>query len=537
MRKDILKVWFPPVAGYLLTCFLCYLYFHIKGGGVMFAYGDTWIYTDMAKRIALNHSLSMTAIFDLIYPPLYPLLISVAYWFHHPDHIYSALKFINIAVYSSAFFPIYFLAREYVKLSVINSWAIGVLLLINMWLLLYATFITSEALYIPLSAWMTLMIYKKIYMHSRWEWLLFAIALLAFPLTKSLGAVLYPTLTIYTLWLFFNKQELTDEERKVFIIRTIAAIVFSIFCYLAYKKYLSSVLPQNGVDITGGYLPYLTHPNNFKLSYWWDRFSSDFFWPIFGTYTLMLPILCGIFSRKFKLLLKDPLVVFASLVFLGTAFVVPLFTPTDSLKMHHARYYMPFLFLWFLILFKYIQHFSKKDIFIGSFVLLLNSFWGYIIPVVKFEAFLKMKIPNGPYVVAITLAFFFALWFFYRFRKNFIPIFMILMALSTTLFFVRERGNPSNSTSFFDEQGMTRIIVDKRDSTLFVVDKGWRGEQPWMEYNHIMINVPLVPFFTDEVAAKELAKSKDVLFLTNRNVAGAVQLAEGNKLFLYQMTH
>jgi hypothetical protein len=106
-----------------------------------FSFLDELLYRRDAESIF--HGASY---YSFHYPPLYPLLLSVAFFFR--DHWYGAMLFINAIVSASVVFPVWWICRTF--LTVRQSWfAVAIVLLLS-YGFAFPPLLWSENLFIPL---------------------------------------------------------------------------------------------------------------------------------------------------------------------------------------------------------------------------------------------------------------------------------------------------------------------------------------------------------------------------------------------------
>lgn len=547
-------------AGYILTCFACYLYVVLAGNGLRVVYGDSWVYTDLAKRMAFNHSLlHRDYVNPVIYPPLYPLLISVAYFFREPAATFAAIKIVNILVYSSAFIPIYCLLKYYAGLSRSRSFAGAILLQINWCSLCYVIHIASEPLYCPLLAWFAWFLFDNKHLKGKLDLFLFISIISAIPLTRTAGSLVFPCLAGVTIvrLIHMRKNQPAPGAGKL-IWRTIIVLMASALIILMYNMYLKSVLPKSPGDAFGGYLSIVSEPQAARIllmpSYWFDRAAYSFSWILICTGTVAVPLLLSIVIRNVKILYEDSLALFLLLFLAGTLAIVPLFTATDYLGGAHERYYDPIMFLFIVILFKYIDRFAPRDLAIAGVMTLLFSVSAPPFPLFLIAGAIPAVFGNawavyaGIYAVACAV-FMCMLLILYRYRKCFVNIFLIMMAISTLGFYFMDYmgGNKlgPNTFGFYDDRGLTKEVLAERASNPkaeLIVDLSWRdsrgGCKHW-EYWKILINLPVVPVFKELTGylADPQNKGKRFMVLTHQYVPNAAKVVKGREIALYIFDH
>lgn len=546
------------IAGYIVTCFACYVYVVLTGNGLRAIYGDSWVYTDLAKRIAFNHSLlHRDYVNPAIYPPLYPVLISIAYLFREQAAIFEAIKIINILAYSSAFIPMYYLLKHYAGLSKNQSFVGAILLLMNWCSVCYVIHIASEPLYCALLVWFAWVLVDNKYLKSKLELLLFIFLFSSIPLTRTVGNLVFPCFAGATIikLIMMRNNHLTKDSRKL-IRRSIIVLVTSALIILLYNMYLQSMLPMGQGDVFGGYLSIPADPlwvqTLYKPFYWFDRTVFQFSWILIGTGTVAVPLLLSIIVRNAKSLFEDLLVSFLFLFLAGTFVLVPLFTPRDLLGDAHERYFNPILFLFIVIIFKYSHLAEKKDMMMAGVITLI----GVIIapPLTTHASCFALSQTHLWAVYALLYGiggavFVFMLFILYRHKKYFINIFLIMMTLSIpVLHFLDYLGGNKlgpNIFSFYDDYGITRTVLSERSSnskTELIVDISWRdnrGECQYWEYWKILTNLPMIPVFKDltKYLSVPQNKGKRFMLLTHQNIPNAAKIVKGQDISLYIFDH
>jgi len=542
-----------PFFGYIITCVICYMYIFLMGNGLRVVYGDTWIYTDLAKRIAFNQSLRMDCVFDFIYPPLYSALISLAYYFREQAAIFEAIKIANILVYASAFVPVYYLLKRYAALSRNQSFAGAILLLINTYSLGYVFYITAEPLYFPLLAWLAWFLADMKHFKSGLNVLMLTLIFASIPLTKALGNLVFPSFIGATIIRYiYVRNKCSRDDAGMLIRRSVLIVIASAAILLLYNIYLRAVLPAAQTDISGGYLAFMNHPNIIKPSYWFDRTVYSCSWMLIVTGTVAVPLVVSIIIRTPKIIYEDYLASFILFALLSTFILVPLFTATDFMGDPHQRYYDPLMFLFMIILFKYRHLFALQDLVIAGVMTLLFCIIAPPFPLFIMADRVALIISNMwavylcIYVVAGAI-FMSMLFVLYRYRNYFVNISLIMMAISMPITFYMKGGMLGpNMFGFNDASGITQKVISERSlnsKTEFIVDMSWRqklGFQEnydinYWEYYKIMINIPIVPVFKDvnRYVAMPENKGKRLLVLSHENMLNAAMTIKGRCVSLF----
>ena len=544
-------------AGYIITCFACYLYVIFTGNGLRALYGDSWVYTDLAKRIAFNHSLLHNDyVNSIIYPPLYPLLISIAYFFRDQAAIFTTIKIVNILVYASAFYPLFYLLKYYSGLTRSQSFAGAILLLLNWCALGYVTYITSEPLYCPLLVWFAWFLADNKHLKSKFDLLLFIMIFSALPLTKSIGNLVFPFFagTMIIKLIYIRNNHLPEDSGKL-IWRSATVLVAAGLIMLLYNMYLKAVLPQSHGDIFGGYFSISADPlmrqTLLKPAYWFNRTAFSFSWILIGTGTAAVPLLFSIVLKKSKILYTDVLACFSFMLLAGTFILVPLFTSADPLGDAHQRYFDPLLFLFILILLKY-SRFADKSVMVTAGVITLIGL--ILAPPLTAHASCFALSRTHPWVVYVLLygggsaVFACMLFILYKQRNYFVYIFFGMMAVSIpALHFLDYLGGNKlgpNIFSFYDGHGITRAALAERSSnpsTELIVDRSWRYFRgsleycDYREYMTVLINLPMVPAYKDlnQYLFDPKNKGKRFMVLTHKTIPNAAKTVKGQDIALY----
>jgi hypothetical protein len=80
------------------------------------------------------------------YPPLYPLVLSAAFWF--PSSWYEAMLLINAVIASTVVFPIWWISRAFLTFR--QSWMVLLIVILLPYGFAYPPILWSENLFIPL---------------------------------------------------------------------------------------------------------------------------------------------------------------------------------------------------------------------------------------------------------------------------------------------------------------------------------------------------------------------------------------------------
>lgn len=178
-------------------------------------YKDEIVYSGMARSFMESGTFMYAGSISRSIPPLYPMLISIAYIPPDIFTTYTLIKIINSLVSASVIFPVWLLAKEFLseKEAVIPATMAAVLPA-----LVYSGMIMTENLHFPLTVMTVYLIYKSLTEENKKIDFLCGIFLGLSYLTKIFG-VFMPI--IFAIGLIFKPQgtlrERASESFKLFI--------------------------------------------------------------------------------------------------------------------------------------------------------------------------------------------------------------------------------------------------------------------------------------------------------------------------------
>ncbi|MFH1972221.1 MAG: glycosyltransferase family 39 protein [archaeon] len=161
------------------------------------AFSDNYIYIRTAWEFFHNGGLFVNGISSS--PPLYSMLISIAYVFEDMENVFIAMKVINSIVSSLVVFPIYFLARDF--LSSKKSRIVVVLSALIVPHFLFPNFIMAENLFFPLVAFVIYFLYLSFKKQNSMFFVISGLLIGLSILTKAIGYALIPACFFIFLFL------------------------------------------------------------------------------------------------------------------------------------------------------------------------------------------------------------------------------------------------------------------------------------------------------------------------------------------------
>jgi len=122
------------------------------------AFSDEYLYAKTARDLFYSFSFNSYDIGLRHYPPLYPILLSITYFFKNMNIIYPAMKILNAIVSSLIIFPSWLLAKEF--MSKRKAFYISLMISILPSNFSFSEYLMSENLFYPLFLFSIYFLYK-----------------------------------------------------------------------------------------------------------------------------------------------------------------------------------------------------------------------------------------------------------------------------------------------------------------------------------------------------------------------------------------
>jgi len=532
--------------GFLIVLALTYLYSLSQKAGLDLYFSDSWTYTEMAKRVALTHALAMGRVYDVLYPPLYPMILAPAYLAKDARTIFLAIRAINILVYSLVFIPTYGLLKEYARLTRPQSFLGGIIFSISPWTIQYATSVMSEALFIPLVVLVLYLFHKRIFLQSRLKAAGFGAILATLPLTKAIGFVVVFAFGLTALLHYFAEMDRRPARTSPSWMNPVLALSSCFLILLVQKRWMDAMNPGlalgAGSDLSG-YLKLCGEPLLRSPSYWLTRVRIDGMWACFSTCTILGAISLVIFARRIKSMLSsDPFAVFVLLSLLGTVLIIPVFTTPEGIIAVHVRYLVPFAFASTLIALRLRGELFDRTTALGVMVLsafyVLNARYFATQPAFS-QSFHHHSILllRAGFVAGQAAVFLPMTMFWSRFRERFVTaILLLLLAIYPTISF--HRTIPGVVQRFDDQTQISTTIISWQQAfprTKVYIDENWRQNPGWADDERIMTGIPSLYGFTSIDSLRRSGKGPETpwIFLTHQELNGERLLLRAERLNLY----
>jgi len=509
-----------PWLAYAAVLIALYLYSYCYDSGLVLMWGDSWIYTDIAKRIAYTQSLCMNKVFDIVYPPLYSLMLSPGFLPRDINFAFDYIRHANILVYSSAFLPIYLLARSYAGLSATAGAIVSALLCTAYYQTFTVLHVMSESLFVPLIAWLFWSIWSELCLRSLWGVLASGLLLVALPLTKALGMIIFMAYILHVIAYYLSSVRRSEARvKRQYLLGQLGAVGSGLFFLALYKQYMHYAIPGISSDwagYLGGGVMSLFSGGGLLAServqsgaYWYERMRHSGSWLMLYTYTIVPALTVAmIVADPRKVLLRDRLVLAFVFSIVGLLIAVPFFTQGDPLVYVHSRYFIAFVFMFFLIYFRYVaEAMSAWSLVIAICILVIMNFIGLPLCGNMGEKAARVcKIADVHAVstlctwmaVALLVAW---LVVVYRYRDGRAKITLIgMMLIMPLIAVVGKREKEPVVCSFRKLSPLIEVCLsacEKNPRAAFVVDEKWRGQdlQAWIESEMIMFGMQRLPRF------------------------------------------
>jgi len=186
------------------------------------AFSDEYIFAKIARSFFYDGSFSVHGFLFNKYTPLYPMLLSVAYFFSNMEITYFVMKVINAFVSSLVVFPAYLIAKDFVSRN--KAFLLALLVGFLPATFAYSSFVLTENLFFPLMLFSVYFIYKSFSSDKRRYPVLAGLFIGLSFLTRSVGVTLLaPVLVMFAYQVYRRKV----EWKKFLLIGGISLLVVS----------------------------------------------------------------------------------------------------------------------------------------------------------------------------------------------------------------------------------------------------------------------------------------------------------------------
>ena len=213
------------------------------------AYSDEYYYSQMARSMWMHHEVSIHGEQVSFYPPLYPMLLSLAYAFKDMSAIYLVMKMLNAIVSSLVIIPIFLLARKLMsERSALGAAAISAMLPATF---SFTPYLLAENLLIVLVAFAVYFLYESFTEKTLGRSLLAGICIGLAILTKWSALILLVVPLLLWLWEFFRKKSHHAVVLWIYVGAAVVVLPWLIRNGILFGFSLQKILGTNVVnDIT-----------------------------------------------------------------------------------------------------------------------------------------------------------------------------------------------------------------------------------------------------------------------------------------------
>lgn len=207
-------------------------------------YFDELLYAKIAESFIKSGEFTFQGAPYNFYPPLYSIVISIAYLFNDPFISYELIKIINAVISSLIIFPVWLLCKEFFN----NKESLYVVLLISLipFNFSFPFTVMSENLFIPVFLFTVFLMLNSISNNSLKLDLLCGLAFGVCYLTRMIGIVLIPAYIITLIFdrFFESYRQLAVTEKQPSIIPIINSVWIAIVKkWAVFLAFCITILP------------------------------------------------------------------------------------------------------------------------------------------------------------------------------------------------------------------------------------------------------------------------------------------------------
>jgi len=214
---DTLRRGRQPLTAAFLAVFIA-AFAYVRYTGLIVFMGDTFLLANRAKHFADEFNLHVShGVSPIIYPPLYSLVLSIAYLFDDPADIFKVTLALHVLLTASQVVPLFLLLRQYCHLDAKPAAAMAAVLALSPSALPYTSIALTEVLYCPVILWLVVVLSQVWIAGDRVKYLaagtVFAVAMLT--RSAATAVVLAYALTgIVLLWLYRKEAEQSKFTKR-----------------------------------------------------------------------------------------------------------------------------------------------------------------------------------------------------------------------------------------------------------------------------------------------------------------------------------
>ena len=334
-------------------------------------FSDDYVYMKLARSFFFDFNFTIHQAAVDIYPPLYPMLLSISYLFKDMTIIYPLMKIINALVSSLIIIPAFLLSKEFFT----EKKALVIALLISFIPsnFSFSPYIMSENLFYPLSLFTLYFIYKS-FLEKGYKYNILAGVFLALSyLTRTIAVNMVGALVIsYFILFFVGKMNKLLVIKKLFISFCLFLVIISPWMIRNFYLY--------GFDLKLLFGPYAQSALNivteFKLTNYIIKFLVYISYLILASLIIFPFKLMSIFNKKnlnFLILFVPLLITTLAIVANHGSRVVFFEWFTGRYIGRYVDFLLPLIYIGGFIGAERIKIINKTTVAIFSFFLVIGS--------------------------------------------------------------------------------------------------------------------------------------------------------------------
>jgi len=334
-------------------------------------FSDDYVYMKLARSFFFDFNFTIHQAAVDIYPPLYPMLLSISYLFKDMTIIYPIMKIINALVSSLIIIPAFLLSKEFFT----EKKALVIALLISFIPsnFSFSPYIMSENLFYPLSLFTLYFIYKS-FLEKGYKYNILAGVFLALSyLTRTIAINMVGALVIsYFILFFIGKMNKLLVIKKLFISFCLFLVIISPWMIRNFYLY--------GFDLKLLFGPYAQSALNivteFKLTNYIIKFLVYISYLILASLIIFPFKLMSIFNKKnlnFLILFVPLLITTLAIVANHGSRVVFFEWFTGRYIGRYVDFLLPLIYIGGFIGAERIKIINKTTVAIFSFFLVIGS--------------------------------------------------------------------------------------------------------------------------------------------------------------------
>ena len=334
-------------------------------------FSDDYVYIKLARSFFFDFNFTIHGVAVDVYPPLYPMLLSISYLFKDMTIIYPLMKVINALVSSLIIIPAFLLSKEFFNEK--KSLIIALFISFIPSNFSFSPYIMSENLFYPLSLFTLYFIYKS-FLENGYKYNVLAGVFLALSyLTRTIAINIVGALVVsYVILFFIGKINRSLIVKKFFVSFCFFIVIISpwmirnFYLYGFNLKLLFGPYAQSALNIV----------TKFKLMNYIIKFLVYISYLILASLIIFPFKLTNIFNKKNLnfLILLIPLLIATLVIAANHGSRVVFFEWfTGRYIGRYVDFLLPLIFIGGFIGAERIKVINKATVAIFSFFLVIGS--------------------------------------------------------------------------------------------------------------------------------------------------------------------